>query len=64
MGYMLKPTNLLSIELFAYTSNPDWGGRIPRRYLISSIRSFAGYNLTNLSAKLLSFNKIYAFFAE
>jgi Xaa-Pro aminopeptidase len=32
MGYMLRPTNLLSIELFAYTSNPDWGGakvRIP-----------------------------------
>ncbi len=32
IGYTLQPTNLLSIELFAYTSNPDWGGakvRIP-----------------------------------
>ena len=32
MGYELKPTNLLSIELFAYTAVPEWGGakvRIP-----------------------------------
>ena len=32
LTYELKPTNLLSIELFAYTPNPDWGGskvRIP-----------------------------------
>lgn len=27
MGYTLQPSNLLSIELFAYTSNPDWGGK-------------------------------------
>ncbi len=27
MGYTLQPTNLLSIELFAYTANPDWGGK-------------------------------------
>ncbi len=27
MGYTLHPTNLLSIELFAYTANPDWGGK-------------------------------------
>jgi hypothetical protein len=29
---MVKPTNLFSIELFAYTSIPEWGGsklRIP-----------------------------------
>ncbi len=26
-GYMLHPTNLLSIELFAYTAIPEWGGR-------------------------------------
>ena len=26
-GYVLHPTNLLSIELFAYTSNPDWSGK-------------------------------------
>ncbi len=27
LGYTLHPTNLLSIELFAYTSNPQWGGK-------------------------------------
>ncbi len=27
MGYVLQPTNLLSIELFAYTANPDWDGK-------------------------------------
>ena len=26
LGYELRPTNLLSIELFAYTSIPEWGG--------------------------------------
>ena len=25
-GYELRPTNLLSIELFAYTALPEWGG--------------------------------------
>jgi len=32
LTFEIKPTNLLSIELFAYTANPDWGGakvRIP-----------------------------------
>ncbi len=28
--YELKPTNLLSIELFAYTPVPEWGGRKAR----------------------------------
>jgi Xaa-Pro aminopeptidase len=31
-GYVVRPTNLLSIELFAYTKAPEWGGakvRIP-----------------------------------
>ncbi len=27
LKYTLKPTNLLSIELFAYTSMPEWGGK-------------------------------------
>lgn len=27
LGYELKPTNLLSIELFAYTKIPEWGGK-------------------------------------
>ena len=27
MGYTLHPSNLLSIELFAYTSAPEWGGK-------------------------------------
>jgi Xaa-Pro aminopeptidase len=27
MKYMLQPTNLLSIELFAYTAIPEWGGK-------------------------------------
>ena len=27
MGYELKPSNLLSIELFAYTPVPEWGGK-------------------------------------
>ena len=27
LQYELKPTNLLSIELFAYTANPEWGGK-------------------------------------
>ena len=27
MTYMLQPTNLLSIELFAYTAIPEWGGK-------------------------------------
>ncbi len=27
LGYELKPTNLISIELFAYTKLPEWGGR-------------------------------------
>lgn len=27
LGYELKPTNLISIELFAYTKIPEWGGR-------------------------------------
>ena len=26
LGYELKPTNLISIELFAYTKLPEWGG--------------------------------------
>ena len=25
--YMLRPTNMLSIELFAYTAIPEWGGK-------------------------------------
>ncbi|MDZ7649805.1 MAG: hypothetical protein U5K54_23180 [Cytophagales bacterium] len=25
--YTVKPTNLLSIELFAYTPLPEWGGK-------------------------------------
>ena len=32
MTFELRPTNLLSIELFAYTAAPEWGGakvRIP-----------------------------------
>jgi len=27
MTYMIRPTNLFSIELFAYTAIPEWGGR-------------------------------------
>jgi Xaa-Pro aminopeptidase len=27
LTYELKPTNLLSIELFAYTAVPEWGGK-------------------------------------
>jgi hypothetical protein len=27
MTYVLKPSNLLSIELFAYTAIPEWGGK-------------------------------------
>jgi len=27
LGYELKPSNLLSIELFAYTKVPEWGGK-------------------------------------
>ena len=27
MTYMIQPTNLFSIELFAYTAMPEWGGR-------------------------------------
>ena len=27
MTYMIQPTNLLSIELFAYTTIPEWGGK-------------------------------------
>lgn len=27
LTYLLRPTNLLSIELFAYTPIPEWGGR-------------------------------------
>lgn len=27
LGFELKPTNLLSIELFAYTAIPEWGGK-------------------------------------
>lgn len=27
LGFELKPTNLLSIELFAYTKVPEWGGK-------------------------------------
>lgn len=27
LGYQLKPSNLLSIELFAYTKVPEWGGK-------------------------------------
>ena len=27
LTYELKPTNLLSIELFAYTAAPEWGGK-------------------------------------
>jgi hypothetical protein len=27
MKYTLQPSNLLSIELFAYTAIPEWGGR-------------------------------------
>lgn len=26
-GYELRPGTLISVELFAYTANPDWGGR-------------------------------------
>jgi Xaa-Pro aminopeptidase len=27
LGYELRPGTLISVELFAYTANPDWGGR-------------------------------------
>jgi Xaa-Pro aminopeptidase len=27
MTYIIRPTNLLSIELFAYTAMPEWGGK-------------------------------------
>jgi len=27
LGFEIKPSNLLSIELFAYTSLPEWGGK-------------------------------------
>lgn len=27
LGFEIKPTNLLSIELFAYTKVPEWGGK-------------------------------------
>ena len=27
MTYMIRPTNLFSIELFAYTAIPEWGGK-------------------------------------
>ena len=27
IGYELRPSNLLSIELFAYTKVPEWGGK-------------------------------------
>ena len=27
LGYEIKPSNLLSIELFAYTKVPEWGGK-------------------------------------
>lgn len=27
LGYVLKPSNLISIELFAYTKIPEWGGK-------------------------------------
>lgn len=27
LGYELKPSNLISIELFAYTKLPEWGGK-------------------------------------
>ena len=27
MTYMIHPTNLFSIELFAYTAVPEWGGK-------------------------------------
>lgn len=27
LNYVVKPTNLLSIELFAYTPMPEWGGK-------------------------------------
>ncbi|MBS1545638.1 MAG: M24 family metallopeptidase [Bacteroidetes bacterium] len=27
MGYILRPSNLLSIEFFAYTPIPEWGGK-------------------------------------
>lgn len=27
LGYVIQPTNLLSIELFAYTKVPEWGGK-------------------------------------
>ncbi len=27
LGYELRPTNLLSVELFAYTKVPEWGGK-------------------------------------
>ncbi|MTB50020.1 Xaa-Pro peptidase family protein [Lewinella sp. W8] len=27
LGYEIRPTNLLSIELFAYTRLPEWGGK-------------------------------------
>jgi Xaa-Pro aminopeptidase len=27
MTYMIKPTNMFSIELFAYTAIPEWGGK-------------------------------------
>lgn len=27
LGYVIKPTNLLSIELFAYTKLPEWKGK-------------------------------------
>ena len=27
LTYMIKPTNMFSIELFAYTAIPEWGGK-------------------------------------
>jgi len=27
LGYELRPGTLISVELFAYTANPDWGGK-------------------------------------
>ena len=27
MKYMIEPSNLFSIELFAYTAIPEWGGK-------------------------------------
>jgi hypothetical protein len=29
-SYVLHPQMFMSVELFAYTANPDWGGKLTR----------------------------------